>query len=196
MAEQAVAPAALELRAVEGDFLDLLERLYEDQGAVEYLGEAVTIADHMLQTAALAERAGAPDALVAAALLHDIGHLAAARAEAGDWERKHDRAGALFLEGRFGPEVVGPVNLHVAAKRYLCAVEPDYFSRLSPASVHTLEKQGGPMRPDEVAAFEAEPGHAEAVRLRRWEEDAKTVGRTAPGFAHYRPLLERLRIDR
>ena len=184
------------LRAVEGDFLDLVQEIFEREGAAEYLGEAVTMADHMLQTAAVAERAGASEAMVAAALLHDIGHFAAARNDAGDWHRKHDEAGARFLEGRFGPDVVGPVRLHVAAKRYLCAVEPDYVDRLSPASVHTLEKQGGPMSPDEVAAFEAEPFHAEAVRLRRWEEDGKSVGRDAPAFGHYRPLLERVRIDR
>ena len=187
---------AVALRAVEGDFLDLVQEIFEREGATEYLGEAVTMAEHMLQTAARAEEAGASEAMVAAALLHDIGHFAGARADAGDWHRKHDLAGARFLEGRFGPEVIGPVRLHVAAKRYLCAVEPAYLERLSPASVHTLEKQGGPMGADEVAAFEAEPFHREAVELRRWEEDGKAIGREVPSFAHYRPLLERARIDR
>lgn len=190
-AEQAVL-----LREVEGDFLDLLQEIFEEEGASEYLGEAVTMAEHMLQTAVMAERAGASEAMVAAALLHDIGHFATAKADAGDWHRKHDEAGARFLEGRFGPEVVEPMRLHVAAKRYLCAVEPDYFARLSPASVHTLEKQRGPMSPEEVAAFEAEPYYREAVQLRRWEEDGKTVGAEVPSFASYRPLLERVRIDR
>ena len=190
------AEQAVMLRAIEGDFLDLVQRIFEDEGATEYLSEAVTMADHMLQTAMMAERAGASDSQIAAALLHDIGHFAAAKAEAGDWHRKHDEAGARFLEGVFGPEVVEPVRLHVAAKRYLCAVEPDYFARLSPASVHTLEKQRGPMSPEEVAAFEAEPFFREAVELRRWEEEGKTVGREVPSFASYRPLLERVRIDR
>ena len=194
-AEQAMSRAAPALRTVDGDFIDALERIFEEEGAEEYLGEAVTMAEHMLQTAVMAERAEASEAMIAAGLLHDIGHFAAAKADAGDWERKHDIAGALFLEGRFGPEVIEPMRLHVRAKRYLCAVEPDYFDRLSPASVHTLEKQGGPMSPDEVAAFEAEPYHVDAVRLRRWEEDAKSVGRAVPSFAHYRSMLERLRRD-
>ncbi len=184
------------LRAVDGDFVDALETIFEHEGAGEYLGEEVTIAEHMIQTAVRARDDGAPDALVAAALLHDIGHLVQPGADAADWHRGHDEAGAAFLAGRFGPEVIEPARLHVAAKRYLCAVEPDYLHLLSDASVHTLERQGGPMSAAEAAAFEANPWHADAVRLRRFEEDAKHVGLAIPRFAAFRPLLERLRRDR
>jgi len=184
------------MRPVDGDFLDVLEAIVEHEGAGEYLGESVTIAEHMVQTAVRARAGGAPDALVAAALLHDIGHLVQPDADAGDWHRSHDEVGAAFLAGRFGPEVIEPARLHVAAKRYLCAVEPEYFHLLSDASVHTLERQGGPMSAQEVREFEANPWHADAVRLRRFEEDAKHVGLAIPHFAEFRPLLERLRTDR
>jgi len=177
-------------------FLDALEAIVEHQGAAEYLGEEVSIAEHMIQTAVRAQADGAPDALVAAALLHDIGHLVQPDADAGDWHRHHDEVGAAFLAGHFGPEVIEPARLHVAAKRYLCAVQPEYFHLLSDASVHTLAKQGGPMSADEVRAFEANPWHADAVRLRRFEEDAKHVGRTLPRFAAFRALLERVLLAR
>lgn len=108
-------------------------------------------------------------------------------------DNRHSHTGAEWLARWFGPEVTEPVRLHVAAKRYLCAVEPEYFGRLSEASVHTLRVQGGPMSQNEVRDFEAEAFGAEAVRLRRWDEGAKDVRVTAvAGFAHYRPLLARL----
>jgi gamma-butyrobetaine dioxygenase len=184
------------LKTIEGDFIDALEEIFESEGAAEYLGEAISIADHMIQTAVRARAAGAADPLVAAALLHDVGHIAYARSSAEDWHRRHDAAGAEFLVGHFGPEVVEPVRLHVAAKRYLCAVEPSYFAKLSAASVHTLERQGGPMSPAEVRAFEASPHAAAAVKLRRWEDDGKKLGEAVPPFHSFRPLLERLRIGR
>ena len=110
----------------------------------------------MLQTAAAAAATGAPDSLIAAALLHDIGHWldpAAKLVELAHTDRRHEDIGASHLTSFFGPEVCEPVQLHVAARRYLCAAEPDYFARLSPASVHSLELQGGPMSHDELIAF-------------------------------------------
>jgi gamma-butyrobetaine dioxygenase len=178
-----------------GDFLDLLQDIFENEGASEYLGEAVSMAEHMIQTAVNAERNGAEEALIVACLLHDIGHFAQVKAARSDWHRRHDEAVAAFLDGHFGPEVVEPARLHVAAKRYLCAVEPDYYDRLSPASRHTLERQGGPMTAEEVRAFESNPYHEAACRLRRWEEAGKTPGVESPDFADFRPLLARLRLD-
>ncbi|MGH6948798.1 MAG: HD domain-containing protein [Kiloniellales bacterium] len=173
----------------ENPVIDRLSVLYQDRGSALYLGEPVTIAQHMLQTAALAEREEAPAPLVAAALLHDIGHLVDNKAAESDWDRVHDRIGAAFLAHWFPPEVVEPIRLHVQAKRYLCAAEPDYFGRLSAASVHTLGLQGGPMTTDELARFEAEPGFEAALRVRRWDEGGKDVDCAVPGFDHYRPLL-------
>jgi predicted HD phosphohydrolase len=129
--------------------IEAIAGLFAGAGARDYLGEAVTIGVHMRQAGALAEAAGAPGALVAAALLHDVGHL---RSET---DSKHGDAGARWLSQWFGEAVTEPVRLHVAAKRYLCATEPGYFERLSAESVRTLALQGGPMTPAQAAAFGA-----------------------------------------
>jgi phosphonate degradation associated HDIG domain protein len=170
---------------------DILTR----RGAESYLGEAVTMQEHMLQSAYFAEQEGAGDALIAAALLHDIGHYTG---EFGDdyieagIDNLHEEAGARVLEGFFPPLVIACVRLHVPAKRYLCATDPDYFGKLSPASVKTLALQGGPMRPKEVAVFEREPFFREAIRVRLWDEAGKVPGMATPGFDHYVPVLERV----
>ncbi|MFG2523378.1 phosphonate degradation HD-domain oxygenase [Streptomyces sp. NPDC048527] len=178
------------------DTIDRLAALFEGEGSAEYLGEAVTQAEHMLQAGALAEAAGAPPHLVAAALLHDVGHFQGAVTGRDLMEHstdnRHSHTGADWLGQWFDPEVTEPVRLHVAAKRYLCAVEPGYFDLLSEASVHTLAVQGGPMTEEQVRAFEAHPGAADAVAVRRWDEQAKDPDMDTPGFGHFRPLLEGL----
>ena len=172
-----------------------LASLFTSEGARDYLGEPVSQAAHMLQAAALAESAGAAPALVAAALLHDVGHFTGA-VSGHDLMRgkdnRHAAAGADWLSQWFGPEVTGPIRLHVAAKRYLCAVEPGYLGSLSAASRYTLEVQGGPMGVEEMAAFEAHPQACDALRLRRWDDAAKDPAAAAPAFAYYQPLLRRL----
>ena len=122
--------------------IEAIAELFAGPGARDYLGEAVTIGVHMRQAGALAEAAGAPAPLVAAALLHDVG--APAR---GETDARHGDEGARWLSQWFGEAVTEPVRLHVAAKRYLCATEPGYFGLLSPESVRTLALQGGPMTP-------------------------------------------------
>jgi gamma-butyrobetaine dioxygenase len=170
--------------------IEEIERLFEARGGESY-GEGVTVLAHSLQAAAEARAADSPPPLVAAALLHDVGHLIEEPDDAYGYHRHHE-AGAAWLAVRFGPEVTEPIRLHVAAKRYLCAVEPAYADELSPASVHSLARQGGPMSASEIAAFEREPHGAAAVRLRRWDDRAKETGRKVPGFDHYRPLLQAL----
>ena len=165
---------------------EAIGELFAGPGARDYLGEPVTIGTHMLQAGALAEAAGAGAALVAAALLHDIGHL---RSET---DSRHGEAGAAWLSQWFGAAVTEPVRLHVPAKRYLCAVETGYFGLLSEESVRTLARQGGPMTPAEAAAFEALPYAGDAVSVRRWDDQAKDPAVTPPGFAHFAPLLEAL----
>ncbi len=185
------------------NIIDVLFDLFARSGARAYQDGAVTMSEHMLQTAALAERAGAPPHLVAAALLHDVGHFGtdfpenyvdgrhAAMLKART-DRRHEEAGARLIEPFFGPEVSEPIRLHVPAKRYLCAVEPGYFEELSAQAVHTLGLQGGPMSPEEVAAFEAKPHAEAAARLRHWDEQSIVPGLETPDFGHYRPLIERL----
>jgi len=173
------------------EVLDLLTR----HGGERYDEEVFQLA-HAEQTAALAGAAGAPDALVAAALLHDVGHLLELAERQGPRDRttdqRHEARGAGWLAALFPPAVTAPVALHVRAKRYLCAVDPDYLGALSPGSVASLQRQGGPLRGAEVAAFEANPGWEDAVALRRWDDQAKVPDLEVPAAAGYRPLLESL----
>jgi gamma-butyrobetaine dioxygenase len=166
--------------------IDAIAELFAGPGARDYLGEAVSIGEHMRQAGALAEAAGTPAPLVAAALLHDVGHLR------NESDARHGSGGARWLAQWFGAAVTEPVRLHVAAKRYLCATEPGYFARLSPESVRTLALQGGPMTADQAAAFAALPYARDAVAVRRWDDEAKDPAVTAPHFAHFTPLLEGL----
>ena len=172
-----------------------VEAIFAEHGDGEYLGEAVTMSQHMLQAATLAMAEGAPDHLVAAALLHDVGHFTGvhgAYAPTDTRDRHHDEAGREWLAARFAPEVAECVGLHVAAKRWLCAAEPDYLAALSPASRHTLELQGGPMTAEERRAFEARPAWRDAVRVRRWDDGAKVPGVATPAVSDLRPLLRRV----
>jgi [1-hydroxy-2-(trimethylamino)ethyl]phosphonate dioxygenase len=172
--------------------LDDIADLFARYGGESY-GEGVTQLEHALQTAALAAVAGADDALVVAALLHDVGHFLQPTDDSFGYH-KHDRSGGDWLARRFGPAVSEPVRLHVAAKRYLCATERDYFAKLSPASVHSLGKQGGPMSAAEIAAFAALPHAAAAVRLRRWDDGGKVDGLYVPDLATYRERITPLSI--
>ena len=166
--------------------VETIGELFAGPGARDHLGEPVPIGEHMLQAGALAEAAGAESPLVAAALLHDIGHLL------GEDEDRHGEAGANWLSQWFGAAVTEPVRLHVPAKRYLCAVDAEYFGLLSAESVRTLSLQGGPMTAAEVAAFEALPFFRDAAAVRRWDDQAKDPAVTPPRFAHFAPLLEAL----
>ncbi|HEY8045720.1 MAG TPA: HD domain-containing protein [Streptosporangiaceae bacterium] len=177
------------------DPVRVIADLFAAEGAAEYPGEPVTKAQHMLQAAALAEGAGAAPELVAAALLHDVGYftgVVSGHQPAGGTDRRHGDQGADWLARWFGPGVTEPVRLHVAAKRYLCAVEPGYFGRLSAASVHTLRTQGGPMTPAQTAEFEASPWCQAALRLRRWDDAAKDPGAIVPAFGYHQRLLRQL----
>ena len=148
---------------------------------------------HALQAALLAEQHGGPSSLIVAALLHDIGHMVHDLGEdpaAAGIDDMHEELGAVWLAERFPASVSEPVRMHVAAKRYLCATEADYFAKLSPDSVRSLALQGGPMSPEEVAAFERRPYFADAVRLRRFDEAAKVKGLETPDVSHFVPHVE------
>lgn len=167
--------------------------VFARRGSEAYFGEAVSMLEHSLQAAHFARESGASDSLVIAALLHDVGHLLEQVPEdITDWvhDAGHERVGSAWLAGRFPPAVCEPVRLHVPAKRYLCAVDPAYFARLSPASVHTLALQGGPYGPAQVADFEREPFHRQAVRVRLCDDQGKVAGLRVPGLESYGTLIE------
>lgn len=173
--------------------VDAILALYADKGRAAYFGEAVTQTEHALQCAHLAAASGADDARIAAALLHDVGHLLHGLPEdvaVRGVDGRHEDTGAAWLRRHFGPAVAEPVRLHVAAKRYLCAVEPAYLAGLSAASRLSLRLQGGAMSADEARNFQAEPWFNSAVAVRRWDDAAKTPGLDVPGLGHYRNHLE------
>ena len=172
--------------------------LFERWGARLY-DDRVAQLDHALQCASLAEQAGAPDALIVAALLHDIGHLIElerATGRMGDLtvDRHHEAIASEALAGLFPAEVIAPVSLHVEAKRYLCAVDPGYHDTLSEGSVRSLVTQGGPMSADEVARFERHPASDAAADLRRWDDAGKVTGLHVAALDHFLPLLHRLAL--
>lgn len=172
------------------EIIDLLNK----HGGSLYFGEQVTETEHALQCAHLAQQSGASNEVVAGALLHDIGHL---RHEMGEdiaesgVDAKHEDVGAEWLSHYFPAEVVDCVRLHVEAKRYLTAVEPDYLAGLSDASRQSLELQGGPYTSEEAREFEVrEPNYQVAIQVRRWDDEAKIVGLEVPPVEHYRQILE------
>lgn len=159
-----------------------------------YGAETVSQQAHALQCAALAEAAGAADSLIAASLLHDIGHLMnlddRAAFDRGE-DARHERVAEAFLARWFVDPVVLPVRWHVDAKRYLMAIELEYRETLSSNSKRSLELQGGPYDVEEARAFEVRPYAFAAVALRRWDEAAKVPGKPTPPLEHFRPYLEK-----
>lgn len=181
--------ALKDVRAV----LDRIEELFERRGNSLYGGEAVTQTEHALQAAMAAEQEGAGSTMIAAALLHDLGHLLhnlpETAAEQGIDDRHEDLA-CRWLVRYFGPELTEPIRLHVAAKRYLCATDPEYMAKLSDASKLSLHLQGGPFRPEEAEEFERGSHFESAVRLRRWDDIAKVRGLSTPDIQYFRRHLE------
>jgi phosphonate degradation associated HDIG domain protein len=173
--------------------LDDIRAAFDKRGHEGY-GEGVSQLEHSLQCAVFAERDGAPESLIVATLLHDIGHmlheLPQDIADQGI-DTVHESLGSAWLSQHFGPEVSEPVRLHVAAKRYLSATEPTYLDVLSEASKLSLKLQGGPMSEDEQRRFAAERFFKEAVDLRRWDDEGKVVGMKTPGLAHFEPMVAR-----
>ena len=178
--------------------IDEVVALYE-RWATDKYDEEITQLEHAEQTAALAAAAGASDELVAAALLHDVGHLLeleeiadSPRAFETRTDLHHEAVGARYLGSLFPPSVTAPIALHVRAKRYRCAVDSAYHDSLSSGSAASLVVQGGPLSAEEIAAFQQLPGHTDAVALRGWDDGGKIDGLDVPPFESYRPLLDRL----
>jgi phosphonate degradation associated HDIG domain protein len=172
--------------------IEQIGALYASRGSGAYFGERVSMTEHGLQAAYFAQLAGAPPALVVAALLHDVGHLLeAVPDDLSDWtsDAHHEQVGAQWLARHLRAEIAEPVRLHVAAKRYLCATEPRYLAALSSASVHTLKLQGGAMSAAEVAEFESERYFTQAVSVRRWDDAGKVAGLVTPTLGAYLELI-------
>lgn len=171
-----------------------IARLFEAHGHIEYSGEGVSQVEHALQAARLAEHEGAGDALVTAALLHDLGHLLNLQGDtptARGIDDQHQYFAIPFLRPLFGPAVIEPIRLHVDAKRALCEMEPEYYEALSEDSKRSLTLQGGIFTRAECAAFLEKPHAREALRVRRWDDAAKVAGASTPPLSHYLEIAAR-----
>lgn len=164
---------------------------YRERGHREY-GESVTELQHALQCATFAGAAGEAPVVIAACLLHDFGHLCHDLGEqiANEGiDARHENIGANALGNLFVDEITSAARWHVAAKRYLCWQDRAYYEVLSEASRQSLQLQGGPMTDEEALAFERQPFHDIAVRVRRYDEMGKVVGMSTPDLESFRPLL-------
>jgi len=183
--------------------LEEVEQLFAAKGGRMYAGEPVTQLEHALQSALLAEQAGAAEALVVAALLHDLGHLINDQGDSPTLrgiDDRHEYVALPFLRDLYGPAVLQPIRLHVDAKRYLCArgdgriSGAEYWANLSADSKRSLELQGGIFTPAEADAFIAQPYAADAVKLRLWDDLAKQADAATPPFEHYFAMARRVRL--
>ncbi|MBM3377638.1 MAG: HD domain-containing protein [Betaproteobacteria bacterium] len=165
-----------------------IAEIFRARGHEQYTGEPVSHLEHALQSATLAQEAGASDGLVTAALLHDLGHLLhdlGANPTLSGTDDLHQYRAVPFLRHLFAPEVITAIRLHVDAKRYLCATRPDYYDNLSEDSKRSLVLQGGIFSTKEQEAFISEPGAADAVKVRLWDDKAKTPNRRTPDLEHF-----------
>jgi phosphonate degradation associated HDIG domain protein len=175
--------------------VDEVFALLESGGGEAYFGEPVTVLEHSLQAAWFVQRGSSDGALIAAALLHDLGHLLHTEGEDAatrGLDTRHEELAAAALGEHLPAAVLDAIRLHVAAKRYLCFAEPDYLAALSPASVTSLDLQGGPMSAVEAGQFLALPHAQEALAVRRADDAAKVQGLEVPHLGAYRALVERL----
>ncbi len=174
--------------------IETIVTLFESRGSEKYGQEDVTQLQHALQCATLAESEQAGAGLIAAALLHDLGHLMSNEHLPSEItlnldDRHEEKAHAWFIRV-FGPAVADPIRLHVAAKRYLCTVDAAYQEKLSPTSLKSFLDQGGAMQEDERHAFERELFYRDAVRLRRWDDQAKDRTARTENIDHFIPYVE------
>ena len=180
------------------NIVDFIGSIFERRGGEEYLGEPVTMGQHMLQGATLAEQNKEPDEIVVGALLHDIGHFTS---EFGTFsmddteDRYHENAGAALLENFFPSVITDCCRYHVAAKRYLCATDPQYFNKLSDASIHSLNLQGGPMSEAEIINFKRNPNLKQILTVRLYDDAAKVPKMATPSFRHFAPLVHKMLND-
>ena len=177
------------------NIVDFIGSIFERRGGEEYLGEPVTMGQHMLQGATMAEQSKEPDDIIIGALLHDIGHFTS---EFGTFsmedkkDRYHEDAGAAVLEHFFPKVITDCCRYHVAAKRYLCATNPEYFQKLSAASVHSLNLQGGPMSETEIKEFERNPNLKKILTVRLYDDAGKIPDMDTPSFWHFAPLVQKM----
>ena len=156
-----------------------------------YIGEKVTMSEHMIQTAMLAEKTNCSSNLVCSSLLHDYGHFILENPDnliAKDKDGRHEDVGYKFLEKYFIKDVLGPIKYHVKAKRYL-AREEKYYRLLSEPSKTSLKLQGGVMNNEEAEKFESNEFFKNSIKLRKFDEIAKKAGLKIKSINKYKNIL-------
>ena len=179
---------------MQKNIVDYLINLLEKKGSnMIYGGEKVSQLEHALQCAELAEKNKLPNSTIAAALLHDIGHLLYEDKDPiyKGKDGHHENLGADYLEKYFGEEVINPIRAHVDSKRYLSAVEDGYYDTLSKASQISLVVQGGSFTKEEAEDFISKPFMKEAVEMRRFDDMAKILNKKTPNLNHFKPYLDK-----
>ena len=177
------------------DCIANIELLFISQGQKSYAGEGVSQLGHALQSGQLAMASGAPETLVAAAFLHDLGHMLNDQGETPTLrglDDKHEVWASDFLANHFPLSVSEPVRLHVAAKRVLCAIQPDYIKKLSKDSIRSLALQGGPMSQHELEEFFQSDFAEDSILIRAWDDQAKKPKTATPNLRYFLDLCERV----
>jgi len=170
--------------------VDKIINKYQNNNSL-YIGEKVTMTEHMIQTAMLAEENQSSASLICACLLHDYGHFIIEDPDqlvSKSLDGKHEDIGFNFLKNYFKPEVVEPIKLHVQAKRYLCR-EKSYWNTLSEASKVSLKLQGGIMNDSEARKFISFKFHDESILLRKYDDEGKLPNAKMKKIDEYRDLI-------
>ncbi len=168
--------------------------LYERFGDEDYDGEPVSQTSHMIQCAMEAMAQGQDEELILGAFLHDVGHLLKHVEATETMENfgvvNHEGLGADFLKDNgFSDRICAMVENHVNAKRYLVATDNTYQSKLSEASLQTLQWQGGPMYESEIIMFEQHPFFDDIIKVRLWDEKAKDQNAVLIPLSHFKILI-------
>ena len=156
-----------------------------------YIGEKLTISEHMIQSAMLAEKAKCNDDLICSCLLHDYGHFLIESPDnlvRNNKDGEHESIGYEYLKKFFNKEIVEPIKYHVLAKRYLVR-KKKYFNLLSKASKISLKLQGGPLNDQESKEFEKKKYFKNSVLVRKFDEAAKKTNIKIKSIDSYKPLL-------
>ena len=174
--------------------MDIIEKIISNfkNNKSLYIGEKITIAEHMIQSAMIAEKLKSKDSLVCSCLLHDYGHFILDDPDElvkKNQDGEHENVGYEYLKSFFKREVVEPIKNHVLAKRYL-ARNKKYYNRLSEASIISLKLQGGTLSSKEAKSFEKEEFFKQSIKIRKFDETAKKAGIKIKDIIEYKDLLK------
>ena len=174
--------------------MDIIEKIISNfkNNKSLYIGEKVTIAEHMIQSAMVAEKTKSKESLICSSLLHDYGHFIVDDPDGlvkNNQDGKHEDIGYEYLKKFFKKDIVEPIKHHVLAKRYL-ARDRKYYNRLSEASKVSLKLQGGVLNNKEAKIFEKDEFFKDSIKLRKFDEAAKKIGVNIKDISEYKNLLK------